>query len=129
MSITEQFNETNGNKSRYRQPTSHESQCSKKNEFNQTLNDNDIPPSHIMQISGHRNIQSINNYRHVSQDQQKTMSRILSSSSSAEATTENITRKRQLSLTCTLIKAKQRRVAMIRKKRMNQCLQAFSLEW
>ncbi|CAH3190070.1 unnamed protein product, partial [Porites lobata] len=27
----------------------------------QTLNDKDIPPSHIMQLSGHKNVQSINN--------------------------------------------------------------------
>jgi len=33
----------------------------------QTLNDKDIPPSHIMQLSGHKNVQSINNYSHVSQ--------------------------------------------------------------
>ena len=44
----------------------------------QKLNDNDVPPTHIMQLSGHKNIQSINNYSHVSEQQQKTMSRILS---------------------------------------------------
>ena len=48
----------------------------------QTLNDKDIPPSHIMQLSGHKNVQSINNYSHVSQEQQKSMSRILSGSTS-----------------------------------------------
>ena len=48
----------------------------------QTLNDKDIPPSHIMQLSGHNNVQSINNYSHVSQEQQKSMSRILSGSTS-----------------------------------------------
>jgi len=37
----------------------------------QKLNDSDIPPSHIMQLSGHRNVQSSNNYSHVSQQQQK----------------------------------------------------------
>jgi len=46
----------------------------------QTLNDKNIPPSHIMQLSGHKNVQSINNYSHVSQEQQKSMSRILSGS-------------------------------------------------
>ena len=72
----------------------------------QTLNDNDIPPSHIMQISGHRNVQSINNYSHVSQEQQKTMSRILSSSSTSSSspssslsTSQEVMRKGQLSLT------------------------------
>ena len=38
----------------------------------QKLNDSDIPPSHIKQLSGHRNVQSINNYSHISQQQQKT---------------------------------------------------------
>ena len=28
----------------------------------QKLNDNDIPPTHIRQLSGHRNVQSIPNY-------------------------------------------------------------------
>ena len=32
----------------------------------QKLNDTDIPPTHIMQISGHGNVQSINNYSNVS---------------------------------------------------------------
>ena len=48
----------------------------------QTLNDKDIPLNHIMQLSGHKNVQSINNYSHVSQEQQKSMSRILSGSTS-----------------------------------------------
>lgn len=48
----------------------------------QTLNDKDIRPSHIMQLSGHKNVQSINNYSHFSQEQQKSMSRILSGSTS-----------------------------------------------
>ena len=45
---------------------------------NQTLNDKYIPSSHIMQLSGHKNVQSINNYSYVSKEQQKSMSRILS---------------------------------------------------
>ena len=45
----------------------------------QTLNDNEIPPSHIMQISGHKNVQSITNYSHVNINQQKRISNILSS--------------------------------------------------
>ena len=39
---------------------------------------NDIPPTHIMQLSGHRNLQSVNNYSTVSNEQQKNMSVILS---------------------------------------------------
>ncbi len=50
----------------------------------QKLNDNEVPPTHIMQLSGHKNIQSINNYSQVSEQQQKTMSRILSGSSSTK---------------------------------------------
>ena len=48
----------------------------------QTLNDKGIPPGHIMQLPGHRNMQSVNNYSHVSQEQQQSMSRILSGSTS-----------------------------------------------
>ena len=44
----------------------------------QKLNDSDIPPSH-------RNVQSINNYSHISQQQQKDMSRILSVTSTERA--------------------------------------------
>ena len=49
----------------------------------QKLNDMDIRPTRIMQISGHRNVKSINNYSHVSQQQQKNLSLILSSASTA----------------------------------------------
>ena len=41
----------------------------------QTLNDKDIPPIHIMQLSGHKNLQSVNNDIHVSQEKQESMSR------------------------------------------------------
>ena len=37
----------------------------------QKLNDNNIPSTHIMQLSGHRNVQSVNNYSTVSNEQQK----------------------------------------------------------
>ena len=59
----------------------YKSQCA--DEDDSKTNDMDIPPTHIMQISGHRNVQSINNYGHVSQQQQKNMSLILSSTSTA----------------------------------------------
>ena len=42
------------------------------------LNDGEIPPSHIMQISGHKNIQSVINYSSINLQQQKKMSNILS---------------------------------------------------
>ena len=56
----------------------------------QKLNDSDVPPTHIMQVSGHKNVQSINNYSHVSVQQQKNMSRILSSSSTESAEPANV---------------------------------------
>ena len=61
---------------------SHLTNHSSRKRMIQTLNDKDIPPSHILQLSGHKNAQSINNYIHVSQEQQKSMSRILRGSTS-----------------------------------------------
>ena len=37
----------------------------------QKLNDHEIPPTHIMQLSGHRNVQSITNYSSLNLNQQK----------------------------------------------------------
>ena len=37
----------------------------------QKLNDEGVPPTHIMQISGHKNVQSLNNYSTLSERQQK----------------------------------------------------------
>ena len=34
----------------------------------QKLNDNNVPPTHIMQLSGHRNLQSVNNYSTLSKE-------------------------------------------------------------
>lgn len=48
----------------------------------QKLNDQDVPPTHIMQISGHKNVQSINNYSSLSEKQQRNISNILSVSAS-----------------------------------------------
>ena len=45
----------------------------------QKLNDEGVPPTHIMQISGHKNVQSLNNYSTLSEWQEKkNMSNILS---------------------------------------------------
>ena len=44
----------------------------------QTLVNEEIPPTDIIQLSGHRNLQSINNYATVSEKQQMKMSRTLS---------------------------------------------------
>ena len=42
------------------------------------LSEQNIPPTQIMQISGHRNIQSVNNYSHISMSQHRSSSGILS---------------------------------------------------
>ena len=47
----------------------------------QKLNDNNVPLTHIMQLSGHRNLQSVNSYSTLSKEQQKNMSLILSDNS------------------------------------------------
>lgn len=44
----------------------------------QKLNDSNVPPSHIMQISGHKNVHSINNYSHINNTQHRKISSILS---------------------------------------------------
>jgi len=44
----------------------------------QKLRDKNIPPTDIMQISGHRNVQSINSYSNISDKQQQTYSNYLS---------------------------------------------------
>ena len=50
----------------------------------QTLVNNDVPPTDIMQLSGHKNVQSITNYSTVSQKQQLNMSHTLIGLSSGE---------------------------------------------
>ena len=49
----------------------------------QKLNDDEVPPPHIMQISGHENVQSLNNYSSLSKKQQRDISNIMSASTSA----------------------------------------------
>ena len=48
----------------------------------QKLQDNDVPPNQIVQINGHKNLLSINNYSSLRERQIKNISKILSSSSS-----------------------------------------------
>ena len=49
----------------------------------QKLNDHEVPPTHIMQISGHKNVQSLNNYSSLLEKQQRDISNIMSASTSA----------------------------------------------
>lgn len=58
----------------------------------QRLNNEGVPPTHIMQISGHKNIQSLNNYSSLSEQQQRNISDILSyqgPSSSSQTSVSN----------------------------------------
>ena len=48
----------------------------------QKLQDNDVSPNQIVQITGHKNLQSINNYSSLRERQMENISKILSSSSS-----------------------------------------------
>ena len=48
----------------------------------QKLNNSEIPPTHIMQLNGHKNVQSITNYSSLNLNQQKNISGILSRASS-----------------------------------------------
>ena len=51
----------------------------------QKLVDNDIPPNEIMQITGHKNIASINNYSGLSDKKQQQISGVLSGATATEA--------------------------------------------
>ena len=44
----------------------------------QKLNDHEVPPTHIMQISRHKNVQSLNDYSSLSEKQQRDISNIMS---------------------------------------------------
>lgn len=44
----------------------------------QTLVQNNVPPTQIIQLSGHKNLKSVNNYSHVTTAQQQNMSNMLS---------------------------------------------------
>ena len=52
----------------------------------QTLSENDIPPTHIARLSGHKNLKSIENYSKVSTKQQMKMSEVLTSVVAGTAT-------------------------------------------
>ena len=47
----------------------------------QKINDNEISPTRIIQLSGHRNVQSITNYSSLNLSQQKNITGILSGTS------------------------------------------------
>ena len=58
----------------------------------QKLQDSGVPPNQIIQITGHKNVQSVNNYRSLREKQMESISSILSSTAKAAtnvAQTEN----------------------------------------
>ena len=61
----------------------------------QTLVNNDVPPTDIMPLSGHKNFQSITSYSTVSQKQQLNMSHTLIGLSSGEIAGSSIPEKRK----------------------------------
>jgi site-specific recombinase XerD len=52
----------------------------------QTLSENDIPPTHIAQLSGHKNLKSLESYSKVSTKQEMQMSKLLSGYTCSSAT-------------------------------------------
>ncbi|CAB4026989.1 zinc finger MYM-type 2-like [Paramuricea clavata] len=52
---------------------------SARNTLVQKLQDNNVPPTQLVQITGHKNLQSVNNYSSLRQQQQQDISSILSS--------------------------------------------------
>ena len=58
----------------------------------QKLQESGVPPNQIIQITGHKNLQSVNNYSSLREQQMESISRILSSTTKAAtnvAQTEN----------------------------------------
>ena len=57
----------------------------------QKLHDNNVPPNQIVQITDHKNLQSINNYSSLKERQMENISKILSSNGwrTASSTTES----------------------------------------
>jgi len=55
----------------------------------QTLVNNNVPPTDIMQLSGHKNVQTITSYSTLSQKQQLNMSHTLTGLSSGEITPQS----------------------------------------
>jgi hypothetical protein len=46
-----------------------------------------VPPTQIVQLSGHRNIQSVNSYSHISEEQHREMNRLLVAQSAPASNT------------------------------------------
>lgn len=54
--------------------------------FRNCKQENDVPPNQIIQVTGHKNIMSVNNYSSLSEGQQEAISTILSANSTTTST-------------------------------------------
>ena len=61
----------------------------------QKLQDNDVPPNQIIQITGHKNLQSINNYSGLRERQMESISNILSSTASTSREVSDVSQRQQ----------------------------------
>ncbi|KAH3811055.1 hypothetical protein DPMN_139457 [Dreissena polymorpha] len=68
----------------------------------QKLRGHDVPPTEIMAITGHKNVQSILNYSSVTEKQLQTCSAILSTSTKAQSKSEHTISKTNTTCTATL---------------------------
>lgn len=73
----------------------------------QKLTDEGLPPNQIMQITGHKNVNSLNNYSYLKPDQTKTISSILSNHPVKAPTTATAT------ATCTSSATESSQVAVL----------------
>ena len=56
----------------------------------QKLVDNDVPPNEIIQITGHKNVNSLNNYSTLSDKKQQQISAVLSNTASTSKTLSTV---------------------------------------
>lgn len=66
----------------------------------QTLSENDIPPTHIAQLSGHKNLKSLESYSTVSTKQEMQMSKLLSGYTSGTTTKTSSHKTPNVASTC-----------------------------
>ena len=74
--------------------TSNVSNHSTRKRMIQKLREQNVPPTHIMQVSGHKNVQSIKNFSCLSVQQQRDISNILAVSGRTSSAIDRATFKR-----------------------------------
>ena len=68
----------------------------------QKLVDNDVPPNEIIQITGHKNVNSLNNYATLSDKKQQQISAVLSNTSNASQTLSTVSIEEKTESACFL---------------------------